>query len=163
MGGVIVAAVALVLVAGLAGGLFTKFVWPTIPTPDDEPRRIRATNLALVDEQGRERAVLKLIDGRPIFALSDEYRLPLGETVSTSRVAIGILQDGAPGLELTDPNGKKRIAVAVAANGTSLFELHARNSKARIALRMTADGMLTLQSFDDAGNPRANWQSKIDA
>jgi len=48
------------LAAGFAGGLLSRF-WPFTPpvSTSEVGQIVRAINITLVDEQGRERAVLK--------------------------------------------------------------------------------------------------------
>src|SRR5437870_5259919 len=86
--GVFLATVVLGLAAGLAGRLLSKFLSITA-APDHESREIRASNLALVDDRGRERAVLTLIDGRPILVLADEHSLGSGDWVSSRELLLG--------------------------------------------------------------------------
>ena len=144
------------LAAGLAGGLISRLLWPP-QKPNSEPGVIRATNLALVDDQGRERAVLALVRGRPMLVLSDEHTLLKGDTLLRARLAIGILEDGAPGLELADANGKKRALLSLRANGSATLELTVKNSNARAALSAPVDGNAFFESFDRAGNQVAHW------
>jgi hypothetical protein len=111
----------------------------------------RTTNLALVDDQGRERGIFASVNSRPMFLISDEHRLPSGDTILMPRVAIGILEDGAPSLELADPDGKRRASFTVTPNGSSVLEMMARSSKARVTLSVAADGQIALTSFDERG------------
>src|SRR5690242_15924699 len=73
--GALLFTIPIALTAGLAGGFISRLLSPA-RQPNSEPGVIRATNLALVDDRGRERAVLALIRGRPMLVLSDEYTLP---------------------------------------------------------------------------------------
>jgi hypothetical protein len=154
--GALLFTIPIALTAGLAGGFISRLLSPA-RQPNGEPGVIKATNLALVDERGRERAVLALIRGRPMLVLSDEYTLPTGDTILRARVAIGILDDGAPGLELADANGKKRALVSVKANGSSIMELTVKNSNARATLSAPADGNAFFEFSDRAGNQVARW------
>ncbi len=157
MGGQIAVIVSVALVAGMAGGLLSGLLRHARGAAGRLPGMIRATNIALVDDVGRERAVLKLVDGRPMLVLSDEFKLPSGDKVLVARLAVGILGDGAPGLEIVDSDGKKRAVLSLAADGVSALEVTARNNKAAITLSVTADGAAALMSLDDRGNRVVKW------
>lgn len=154
--GAILLTIPVALVAGFAGGVISRLLRPTQKL-NSGPGVIRATNLALVDDRGRERAVLALVQGRPMLVLSDEHTLPNGDTVLRARLAIGILEDGAPGLELADVNGKKRALLSVRANGSSVMELTVKNSDARATLSAPVDGNAFFEAFDREGNQVAHW------
>jgi hypothetical protein len=146
----------LALLAGLAGGLISRLFWP-VDQAKGQPGPVRTTNLSLVDDRGRQRAVLTLIGGRPMLVLSDELSQPTGDTILRARLAVGILKDGAPGLELADGNGKKRALFSVTADGVSLLELTVRNSNARATLNAPTDGNASLEFFDRTGTRTAQW------
>ncbi|HEV3109462.1 MAG TPA: hypothetical protein VGY99_03130 [Candidatus Binataceae bacterium] len=146
------------LAGGLAAGLVSRLAESRSRPLSANPRlAIRATNIALVDEQGRERVVVKLVDGRPVLVFSDEHRLPSGDVVSTSRLAIGILHDGTPSLEIADSNGRQRASLAVTAGGSALLELMAKNGKAHISMSVGADGPSALTFFDEMGSQTIKW------
>jgi hypothetical protein len=92
-----------------------------------------------------------------MLVLTDEHALPKGGSLLRARLAIGILEDGAPGLELADTNGKKPAFLSVTANGSSLLELTVKNGKARATLSAPVDGNAFFESFDQAGNQVAHW------
>jgi hypothetical protein len=152
---IVLTAVAVGLVAGFAGGSLSRLIWH-VDAPDG-PKAIRTTNLALVDDQGRERGIFALVNNRPVFLISDEHRLPSGDTILMARIAIGILEDGAPSIELGDPDGKRRASLTVTPNGCSVMEMMARSSKARVTLSVTADGQIALTSFDETGGQLMRW------
>jgi|SRR5216683_209071 len=92
--GLYITAVTLGIFGGIAGSLILRLLWPSMATTDDgEPREVRTTNLTLVDAEGRERGVLKLVEGRPILLLTAERMLPSGDRALIPRLAIGILDD----------------------------------------------------------------------
>jgi hypothetical protein len=158
MGGQFVVIIAIALIAGAGGGLLSRLLLPAnVPVKRNEPGSLRATNIALVDGLGRERAVLKLVDNRPMLVLSDEYVVPSGDKVLMARVAAGILKDGVPGVELADPNGKKRIAISVGTDGESMLELVARNGKGGLTLSVTSEGVPAVMSVDVEGKRAATW------
>lgn len=143
---------------GLAAGLVSRLAGSRSRAGSaKESLAFRATNIALVDEQGRERVVVKLVDGRPVLVFSDEHRLPSGDIVSTSRVASGILHDGTPSLEIADSNGRQRASLAVTAGGSALLELIAKNGKARVSMSVGTDGPGAVTFFDEIGNQTGKW------
>ncbi len=150
--GLYITAVTLGIFGGIAGSLILRLLWPSMATTDDgEPREVRTTNLTLVDAEGRERGVLKLVEGRPILLLTAERMLPSGDRALIPRLAIGILDDDSPGVELADPDGKMRVLLRVTADGTSALELTARNTEARAALSALANGPATVTLADESG------------
>jgi hypothetical protein len=158
MGGQIVVVIVLALLAGVGGGFLSRFFGTAKePRAHGEGRAIRATNIALVDELDRERAVLKLVEDRPMLVLSDQYMLSSGDKALRSRFALGILADGAPGIEVTDPNGRKRIVISLAADGTAVVELAARNTKAGMKLSVSQESVSALTTFDEQGRLGAKW------
>jgi hypothetical protein len=143
--------------AGFAGGLISRFKSASGVIAVGPARSVRATSISLVDEQERERAVLKLVEGRPILLLTDERRLPSGDVISMPRVAMGILQNGTPSLELADLSGRKRVTLAVMANDAALLELAAKNGKSRISIDVGPDGPPAITAVNDVGRPTAKW------
>lgn len=73
------------------------------------------------------------------------------------RVAIGILDDGTPGLELADPDGKKRASITLTPDGISAVEMMARTGRARVTLSASAEGRIALVSFDEKGAQVNTW------
>jgi hypothetical protein len=98
MSGDIIPTIIIALLAGLAGGFFSKWAWPvSATTQEDGFGAVRASSFALVDEHGRERTVLKLVDGsRPILLMTDEHQLPSGDRMLMPRLALGMLDHGVP-------------------------------------------------------------------
>src|ERR1700686_235885 len=58
------------------------------------------------------------------------------------RGSIGVLSDGAVGLNLSDPNGRTRVTVDLASNGTPGVDLYDQNGKERATM-----------ALGDAGEP----------
>jgi hypothetical protein len=71
---------------------------------------VRATRLVLVDDNGRERAVLQMVDGEPVFRLNDER----GKERVTLR-----LKNGDPYVDLTDKNGIPGVYLYVVSDHSS--------------------------------------------
>lgn len=63
--GVVSTAVVLGLIAGFAGGLLSRITWRS-DIPDNGSRMVRTTNLALIDDQGRERGIF-------VWSTTDHY------------------------------------------------------------------------------------------
>src|SRR5580658_6563126 len=56
------------------------------------------------------------------------------------RGSMGVLSDGAVGLNLSDPNGRTRITVDLASNGTPGVDLYDQNGKVRATMALGDDG-----------------------
>ena len=56
------------------------------------------------------------------------------------RGSMGVLADGAVGLNLSDPNGRTRVTVDLASNGTPGVDLYDQNGKVRATMALGDDG-----------------------
>jgi hypothetical protein len=56
------------------------------------------------------------------------------------RGAMGVLSDGAVGLNLSDPDGRTRVTVDLASNGTPGVDLYDQNGKVRATMALGDDG-----------------------
>lgn len=108
---------------------------------------VRAKRFVLVDDAGRERAMLDV--------LADGPRLALFDAAGKPRAWLSVDKDG-PVLGLGDENGKGRVVLAVDEDGPWL---HLRDAagKARVALSVLAD-LPVLHLLDAAGEIRV-WLS----
>jgi len=174
MGGPFIANAIVALVAGVCGGLLSRFLGAgrrRLPGAGasagmaDGPIRVR--RLTLVDDSGRERALLRLIDDDVTLLLTDEAMswgvlLSAGERGPflrfykeeiNSRLGIGILHDGFPGLELADAAGTARASLRLDAAGMASFALRDKTGVIRASLEVPADGDPSLVFADRNGNP----------
>jgi hypothetical protein len=105
---------------------------------------VRARSFAVVDENDKTRAGLRVTKGGPGLTLYDE------NGKDRARLAV----DGpGPELRLLDENGKTRAALGVTKDGPVLG-LADENGKSRAALTALKDGP-RLGLWDENGNPRA--------
>lgn len=85
------------LIAGFAGGLLSK-VMRKASAPDGERKAIRTTNLALVDDQGRERGSFTVTPNGSSVA-------EMMARSSKARVTLSIAADGQIALTSFDERG----------------------------------------------------------
>jgi len=173
MGGPSIANAIIALVAGVGGGVLSRFLGAgrrRLPGAGasagmaDGPIRVR--RLTLVDDSGRERALLRLLDGGVTLLLTDEamsWRVLLSagergpflrfyEEEINSRLGIGILRDGFPGLELADADGTARASLSLDAAGRASFALRDKTGVIRASFEVSADGDPSLVFADINGN-----------
>ena len=105
---------------------------------------IRANGFVLVDEKGKERAVLAVVKSVPRLSLFDENGKP--------RAGLGVDKDG-PRLSLFDENGKPRAGLSVPKDGPMLSLWDENGKTARVVLAVTKDGP-ALALVDENGMPR---------
>jgi hypothetical protein len=157
---------------GIIGGLLVMFAIRPVRAASTLHQVLRAESFTVVDRDGRDRAVLGLADGRPILMLTDdatdsEITLHIGNEgmflrffrgseahrLRIPRIGLGTLEDGTPGIELADANGKLRGLFGIDAERRSFVRLTDRNGEAQIVLTAAADGTPSLQILDQQGNP----------
>lgn len=158
------------LVAGIIGGIVSSVLWLIIRGRSSTPRNdgngpIRVRRLTLVDDGGRERALLRVLGGDVTLLLTDSamswrIRLSAGdrgpflhflERDVNSRLGIGILH-GCPGLELADGDGTSRASLNVDTAGVASLTLRDGKGIVRGSFAMSADGDPSLVLSDRAGN-----------
>jgi hypothetical protein len=105
---------------------------------------VRANRFVLVDEKGKECAVLRVDKDGPALGLYDESVEP--------RIVLGVNKDG-PALGLYDENGKPRIGLVVLEKESQL-SLSNEKGKSCVILGLDKDGP-RLALSDENGNPRA--------
>ena len=113
---------------------------PTDPVPE-----VRASRLVLVDEAGRERAVLEMRKGQPIFQLIGTNGRP--------QIQIGIIPewDGVPHLFLESPDGTSFLRLDAAKDGNAGIQLGA--SHRRVWINSNRVGQLpTVELTNDQGH-----------
>ena len=114
---------------------------------------VNATELRLVDERGRTRALLSLLRGKPRLIMTDEK----GEF----RLELGIGEGGEPAVRLRDADGRGRIELALTGQGSPSLDLSDAAGRNRISLGLNSVGYPALFMRDDAGRERlALWQEK---
>src|SRR5271156_872782 len=72
------------------------------------------------------------------------------------RAALGVLSDGAVGLNLTDPSGRTRLTVDLAANGTPGVDLYDQDGKVRATMALGDDGLPGVGLYGPNGNLRTS-------
>jgi len=72
------------------------------------------------------------------------------------RGAMGVLSDGAVGLNLSDPNGRTRVTVDLASNGTPGVDLYDQDGKVRATMALGDAGEPGLGLFGPSGNLRTS-------
>jgi hypothetical protein len=148
------------------GWLFTGFVTHTV-------KEVRTKRFVLVDEKGRNRALLSVDNAGPGLSLSDENGhkrvglaafkeasgMSLYDEKGENRVMLSVDKTGSA-LALSDENGKKRAGMAVFrdASGLSLYD---ENGKHRATLAVLKNGSL-LAMFDAHDIERARLRVFMD-
>jgi hypothetical protein len=95
------------------------------------PRTITAAEFVLVDAQGRTRADLEMVEGRPRLALLDEHENP--------RATLAALAEGS-GLELNDANGARRVTLKAYSDGPGLALFDSDGTTRRATLSSDTGG-----------------------
>jgi hypothetical protein len=108
--------------------------------------RVVARQLAIVDESGRERVILRVANGAPSVALTD--------TAGRLRAFLALKPDGAPLLTLNDASATTRAALQVT-NDSALLTLANKAGKARAQFALAADTPM-LSLMDEPGTLRAS-------
>jgi len=72
------------------------------------------------------------------------------------RGAMGVLSDGAVGLNFSDPSGRTRLTLDLAANGTPGVDLYDQDGKVRATMALGDDGQPGLGLFGPNGNLRTS-------
>jgi hypothetical protein len=72
------------------------------------------------------------------------------------RGAMGVLSDGAVGLNLSDSSGRSRVTVDLAANGTPGVDLYDQNGKIRATLALGDSGQPGLGLYGPDGHLRTS-------
>lgn len=117
----------------LMGGALMILGCLTIAATPGDKQIIRAQQFIVVDEQGRQRAMLGMYSNlsvRPLLSLSDED--------GKQRAELTVFEDGTK-LSLADGNGKTRIEVSTFKSGPN-FSLYDTNDKNRVRLQATIAG-----------------------
>ncbi len=136
--------------AGLVGGALSNWLLQS-QAQAGTSKLLTGTELRLLDENGRTRALLSLMRGKPRLIMTDEN----GEF----RIEIGMAAGGEPGLWLRDQDGRARIGLTLSNSGEpNLHFMDAGGSK-RAAIRLNSDGSPAFFLRDETGRDRiALWQ-----
>jgi len=154
--------------AGAIGGWLAAFVVrhsknPSMDTVSDSSR---VQSLTLIDDHGRQRALLRLLNDDVTLLLADKgmgwrARLTAGEQGSVLqfterdvvfRLGIGILQNGSPGLELADPDGTPRASLSLGTGGIVSLALKDGRGDVRGSFEVPLQGNPSLTLFDNNKN-----------
>ena len=82
--------------------------------------------LRLVDEQGRARALLRLVEGVPVLQLID--------AAGHSRLTMGLRLDDAPFIDLADEHGVSRVTLRIGGDNQSSLEIFDGSGHSRFQL-----------------------------
>jgi hypothetical protein len=97
------------LFAGLVGGMLAGVIWTKTAVVPDYPLSknavVQAERFEVRDPEGRRRAVLGLVFGKPSLWIADEQGEP--------RAVLDLLTDGEPTLLLFGKRGKTRMSFGV--------------------------------------------------
>jgi hypothetical protein len=162
-------------ITGLLGGGLMNWFGSRVDRAIAEPSRmVTASEFRLIDGDGRTRALLSLLRGKPRLIMTDEkgeFRIELGLGVDgqpalwlrdqdgKARAQIGLTGTGSPGLELTDGRGRNRTSLGLASNGEPSLLLRDDTGRERLAL-WQEKGELGLALADKDGRPRAGLAMK---
>ena len=80
----------------------------------------------------------------------------LRDSTGKLRGAMGVLPDGAVGLNLSDPNGRTRITVDLASNGTPGVDLYDQDGKVRATMALGDAGQPGLGLYGPNGHLRTS-------
>jgi hypothetical protein len=133
------------------------------------PELLRIKGLTLVDNDGKERGLIRLLSGDATLLLSDgkmSWRVILSagdngpflrflENDVNSRIGIGIVDDGSPGLELADLNGTSRVLLRLDQAGAVSLSLKDKDDRVRGSFEVSAVGDPSLALFDSRGETLA--------
>ena len=72
------------------------------------------------------------------------------------RAALGVMSDGAVGLNFSDPSGRTRLTVDLAANGTPGVDLYDQDGKVRATMALGDDGLPGVGLYGPNGNLRTS-------
>ena len=170
---------ALTLVAvsffGLVGGfLGARFQQPVARA--ESAGLVLASELRLVDDNGRTRALLSILRGKPRFIMLDdngEFRMEFGLGAAGEpqmwmrdrdghiRTRVFLNETGGPGIRFLDTDGKVRTAFGLSKAGSPTLIMRDASGRDRVAL-WQEEGELGLSLADSAGLPRASLALKQD-
>ncbi|MBF0528130.1 MAG: hypothetical protein HQK55_02420 [Deltaproteobacteria bacterium] len=128
--------------------------WAAQPAPSQPtPTLLTTSELRLVDESGRTRALLSILRGKPRLILIDDN----GEF----RLELGLGQTGEPSIGLRDRDGKTKAQLFLSASNQAGLKLFDASGRVRANLGLSSEGSPGLIMSDDAGKDRlALWQEK---
>lgn len=117
---------------------------------EETPAVVRAARFELVDEDGRCRAVLQMLqNGCPGLSLLDRD--------GNTRAVLSPPGDDPPspgGLALNDATGTQRLALLLSRGGAPLLIMNDSPSKGRLGLWVDPDGAPVLELTSAAGRSR---------
>jgi len=140
------------VLSGLIGGTFAHWFLFSPAQAQSEAKIVTATELRLVDESGRTRALLSLLLGKPRLIMTDDK----GEF----RVEMGLDAEGHPNLTLRDQAGRTRAALSLS-QGDPVLSFLDTDGRRRLNLNLNHAGAPILIMRDDSDLERvALWQEK---
>ncbi|MBU2550212.1 MAG: hypothetical protein KKB20_17520 [Proteobacteria bacterium] len=143
---------AVLALSGLLGGGLSGWLFQT-PAQAGSSKSLTVEELRLVDGEGRAKALLSLLRGKPRLILIDQK----GEF----RAELGLEADGSPGLWLRDREGRNRAVLALAEEGQPALTCSDPEKRPRLSLGLSGPGAPSLMMRDEAGQGRlALWQEK---
>jgi hypothetical protein len=126
----------------MAAGLVVVVLTAMGQARKEGPERIEAGQFVVVDNEGRERAVLGLEDGSPVLVITN------GEGRETVRLEVPSVPD-KPALYFTDPGEGHRMELAMTQTGPVLHFSDQRGVRARLATNELNAPLLAV--YDDTG------------
>ena len=152
-------ALAVLAVAGLAGGALASWLAPgkAAWAQEEAVGVLTARKFRLVDDEGKERAVLGMFQSavypRTGERLANVSGLRLYDTLGNKRAALTLYEDGRPGLSLFDATGKPRIGLCLLDDGSAYLSVLDPAGTTRAMIGVREDGGPWLALFDAAEEP----------
>lgn len=155
------------VLSGLIGGASAHWFFFSPAQAQPEAKAVNATELRLVDETGRTRALLSLLLGKPRLIMTDdkgEFRMEMGldaeghpnltlrDQAGRTRAALKLNQ-GDPVLSFLDTGGRRRVTLKLNASGAPIMIMRDELDLERVALWQEKEE-LGLALADGAGRPR---------
>lgn len=137
------------IAAGLAGVLALVVMGASgQPQKEKLPEEFRVKKLLLVNAQGETRAALGLLQ-------DGAPRLDLFDENAKVRLSVGLAKGGTPELDLNDEKSENRAVLGLLRDGSPTLEFHDERKKLRSALSLSSDGSPALILSDEKGVSRA--------
>jgi hypothetical protein len=111
-----------------------------------QPQRLEATEFVLRGSDGKVRGAMGVL---PDGAIG----LNLADIKGQTRITLDVEPDGSPGLDFYDPQGKLRATFALSANGTPGLGLYDETGKLRTSLDVPAAKTPGLAFYKQDGKP----------
>jgi len=111
-----------------------------------QPRSLEATEFVLRGSDGKVRGAMGML---PDGAVG----MNLTDIKGQTRITLDIAADGSPGLDFYDPQGKLRATIALSASGTPGLGLYDETGKLRTSIDVPAANTPGLAFYKQDGKP----------